>query len=139
MIKAPPHWMEKQLAVDAAKSSAAFRTERLAPTEAWKEQFTKSSERFVTLFKELGQLAPNRISDAALASAYKLNLGEALRYLSGPPISDDDLKELAEVSTLAPGVLSRDKAKLRKVFGVIQQTIDPYRFPWIIVEASSDR
>ena len=52
--------------------------------------------------------------------------------MSGPPISDDDLKELAEVPTLAPGVLSRDNAKLRKVFSVIQQTIDPYRFPWIV-------
>jgi len=129
MSKAPPRWTAKELAADAEKSAAAFRTERLAPTEAWKQHFTKSRERFVALFKELGELAANKISDAALASAYKLNLGEALRYLSGPPISDDDLKVLAEVPTLAPGVLSHDKAKLRKVFAVIEQTIDPYRFP----------
>jgi len=132
MSKAPPRWTAKELAADAEKSAAAFRTERLAPTEAWKQHFTKSRERFVALFKELGELAPSKISDAALASAYKLNLGEALRYLSGPPISDDDLKVLAEVPTLAPGVLSHDKAKLRKVFAVIEQTIDPYRFPWVL-------
>lgn len=132
MSKPPPRWTAKQLAHDAGKSAAAFRTERLAPTEAWRQHFTKSSERFSALFKELGQLAPNKISDSALASAYKSNLGEALRYLSGPPISDDDLKVLAEVSTLAPGVLRNDKAKLRKVFAVIEQTIDPFRFPWVI-------
>lgn len=132
MSKAPPRWTAKQLAADAQKSAAAFRTQRLAPTQAWKEQFTKSSDRFAALFQELGELGPDKVSDAALSSAYKLNLGEALRYLSGPPISDDDLKILAEVSTLAPGVLSRDKAKLRKVFAVIEQTIDPYRFPWVV-------
>ena len=131
MSKAPPRWTATQLAADAEKSAAAFRRERLAPTEAWKEHFTRSNERFAALFKELGELAPGKISDAALASAYKLNLGEALRYLSGPPISDDDLKVLADVPTLAPGVLVRDRAKLRQVFSIIEKTIDPYRFPWV--------
>ena len=132
MTKSPPRWTAKQLAVEAGKSAAAFRTERLAPSEAWKQHFTKAKERFAALFKELGQLAPKGISDAALASAYKLNLGEALRYLSGPPISDDDLQTLADVSTLTPSSLITDKVKLRKVFSVIEQTIDPYRFPWIL-------
>ncbi|MEO5958511.1 MAG: XamI family restriction endonuclease, partial [Opitutaceae bacterium] len=106
MNKMPPRWTAKQLAADAAQSAAAFRTQRLAPTEAWRQHFTKSKERFTALFGKLGELAPNKISDAALISTYKGNLGEALRYLSGPPISDDDLKVLAEVPTLAPGVLS---------------------------------
>lgn len=132
MTKSPPRWTAKQLAVEADKSAAAFRTERLAPSEAWKQHFTKAKERFAVLFKELGQFAPKGISDTALASAYKLNLGEALRYLSGPPISDDDLQTLAGVSTLTPSALITDKVKLRKVFSVIEQTIDPYRFPWIL-------
>lgn len=132
MTKSPPRWTAKQLSAEADKSAAAFRAERLAPTEAWKQHFTKAKERFAALFKELGELAPNRISDAALASAYELKLGEALRYLSGPPISDDDLQVLADVPTLAPGTLINDATKLRKVFRVIEQTIDPYRFPWIV-------
>lgn len=132
MNKAPPRWTAKQLAADAEKSAAAFRAERLAPTEAWKQHFTKSRQLFTALFEHLGEMAPNRISDACLAASYKQNLGEALRYLSGPPISDDDLKVLAAVPSLAPGVLSADKKKLRKVFAVIQQTIDPFRFPWIV-------
>jgi hypothetical protein len=132
MSKAPPRWTAKQLATEAKTSAAAFRTERLAPTEAWKQHFTQSRERFGALFAQLGELAPDKISDSSLAAAYKGNLGEALRYLSGPPISDDDLKVLADVPTLAPGVLGNDKAKLRKVFGIIERTIDPYRFPWVI-------
>lgn len=132
MTKPPPRWTAKQLAAEAQKSVAAFRTERLAPSEAWKQHFAKARERFTALFKELGELAPDKISNAALASAYKLNLGEALRYLSGPPISDDDLQVLADVPTLAPNALVNDAAKLRKVYWVIEQTIDPYRFPWIV-------
>jgi hypothetical protein len=139
MAKAPPRWTEKQLALDAKISAAAFREERLAPTQAWKEHFTKSNERFTALLNELGELEPTRISDAALASAYKLKLGEALRYLSGPPISDDDLKVLADVPSLAPGVLIRDKQKLRHVFSIIQKTIDPYRFPWVVQRRAPTR
>lgn len=132
MTKIAPRWTSKQLILEAEKSAAAFRAERLAPSEAWKEHFTKAKQRFETLFEQLGQLAPGQISDSALASAYRLNLGDALRYLSGPPISDDDLQRLADVPTLAASSLSNDAAKLRKVFKVIEQTIDPYRFPWII-------
>jgi hypothetical protein len=132
MSKAPPRWTPKQLAVEAEISAAAFRTERLAPTQAWKQHFTQSRKRFSALFAQLGELAPDKISDSSLALVYKGNLGEALRYLSGPPISDDDLKVLADVPTLAPGVLGNDKTKLRKVFSIIERTIDPYRFPWVI-------
>lgn len=136
MSKAPPRWTAKQLESGATISAAAFRRERLAPTEAWREHFAKSNQQFVALFKELGELAPGKISDDALASAYKLKLGEALRYLSGPPISDDDLKVLADVPSLAPGVLARDKASLRQVFSIIEKTIDPYRFPWVVEHRS---
>lgn len=106
------------------------------PTEAWKQHFTRSNERFTVLFKQLGELAPKKISDSALASAYRLNLGEALRYLSGPPISDDDLRVLADVPSLAPGILARDRTKLRQVFSIIEKTIDPYRFPWVVERRS---
>lgn len=127
-----PRWTAKQLAADAEKSAAAFRIERLAPTEAWKQHFAKSRERFAALFERLGDLAPDKISDAALTQTYQGNLSEALRYLSGPPISDDDLKVLADVPTLAPGVLSANPVNLRKVFAVIERTIDPHRFPWVV-------
>ena len=132
MNKTPPRWTAAQLANDAAKSAAAFRTQRLAPSESWKQQIVAARDRFTALFATLGDLAPNKISDKTLALAFKGNLGEVLRYLSGPPISDDDLKVLAEVSSLAPNVLSKDKEKLRKVFSIIEQTIDPFRFPWVL-------
>ena len=129
MSKAPPRWTAKQLAADAAKSAEAFRKERLAPRNV-EQQFQQARERFADLFRELGELAPE-ISDTALASAFNLNLEEALRYLSGPPISKDDLKVLAEARTLAQA-FSAESTELRKVFAVIEKTIDPFRFPWVI-------
>ncbi len=58
-------------------------------------------------------------------------MGEALRYLAGPPISDDDLQVIADVDSIAPGVLKKNPQALRKVFEVIERVIDPHRFPWM--------
>jgi XamI restriction endonuclease len=132
MNRQPPRYSKKQLASDAEISAAAFRKERLAPTEAWKSHYTKSHELFTALFEKLDALAPEGITSATLASVYSGKLGEALRYLSGPPISDDDLKVLSEVASFAPGIISTDAVKLKKVYSVIEKTIDPYRFPWVL-------
>ncbi|MGH8034610.1 MAG: XamI family restriction endonuclease, partial [Lysobacterales bacterium] len=34
--------------------------------------------------------------------------------------------------SLAPGVLKKSPAKLRKVYEVIERIIDPFRFPWVV-------
>jgi hypothetical protein len=54
-----------------------------------------------------------------------------MRYLCGPPISDDDLQVLADVRSLSPAVLAADMKSLRSVFAVIERFIDPERFPWV--------
>ncbi|MDP2143126.1 MAG: XamI family restriction endonuclease [Gallionella sp.] len=130
----PPRWTEEELSADADISAANFRAERLSPTQAWSDHYHAARAKFETLFGELGDLDPKNFTDASLALAYKGKLGEALRYLAGPPISDDDLKVIADVSSLAPGVLSADPASLRKVFDVIERVIDPFRFPWVIAQ-----
>ena len=56
---------------------------------------------------------------------------EALRYLAGPPISDDDLRVISEVDSISPAMLDKDPAAMRKVFDVIARVIDPHRFPWM--------
>ncbi len=132
MNRQPPRYSKKQLTADAEISAAAFRKERLAPTEAWKLHYTTSRARFTALFEQLESLAPTGVTSKTLAAVYKGELGEALRYLSGPPISDDDLKILSEVPSFAPGVISTDESKLKKVYSVIEKTIDPYRFPWVL-------
>lgn len=54
----------------------------------------------------------------------------AFRYLAAPPVSEDDLKTLAD-TTLSANALSRDLEQATRVREVILQVIDPHRFPWI--------
>lgn len=131
MTSSPARWTTEELAEDAATSSAQFRAERLAVSDSWATHYNSARDKFEMLFKKLNDLNPAAITNDNLAEAYGLGLGEALRYLAGPPVSDDDLQVLADVDSIAPGILKKDTEALRKVFGVIERVIDPYRFPWM--------
>lgn len=54
----------------------------------------------------------------------------AFRYLAAPPISEDDLKTLAE-TTLSAAALRRDAGGARRVRDTVLHIVDPRRFPWI--------
>jgi hypothetical protein len=136
MTGRPPRWTEEQFTTNANIAASNFRHERLLPTEAWAGHYKTARAKFESLFTQLGDLDPQHFSDTTLALAYKGKLGEALRYLAGPPISDDDLKVLADVSSLAPTILSANHEAIRKVFDVIERVIDPFRFPWVIERRS---
>ena len=56
----------------------------------------------------------------------------AVRYLSGPPVSADDLKELAgDGVSLAPTRLLRDPEMAKLVVDTVLLGLDRTRFPWI--------
>lgn len=133
MTNSPPRWTPDELAEDAATSASQFRAERLAVSDSWEMHYNQARSKFEQLFRKLSDLTPGAITDDNLAEAYGLGLGEALRYLAGPPISDDDLHVIADVDSIAPGVLKKNPEALRKVFAVIERVIDPHRFPWIEV------
>lgn len=131
MTSAPPRWTTDELKADADISAGEFRSERLSATDSWDAHYKSARTKFELLFQQLSDLNPGVISDDNISDAYGLGLGEALRYLAGPPISDDDLQVIADVDSIAPGVLKKNPEALRKVFGVIERVIDPHRFPWI--------
>lgn len=131
MNHSPPSWTTAELTEAAAVSSSLFRAERLESSNAWEQQYTQARAKFEKLFEMLSDLAPGGVDDTRLARAYAQGLGEAIRYLAGPPISDDDLKVLADVDSISPNVLAKNNDELRKVFEVISTVIDPHRFPWI--------
>ncbi|RDI20715.1 XamI restriction endonuclease [Pseudacidovorax intermedius] len=131
MSALPPRWTTAELAADAEAAAAQFRVERLAVSDSWDVHYKAARRKFEQLFEKLSDLNPGEINEGSLSEAYGLGLGEALRYLAGPPISDDDLRVIADVDSIAPGVLSRDPVALQKVFGVIERVIDPHRFPWM--------
>jgi hypothetical protein len=131
MTISPPKWTAEDLAENAATAVALFRAERLAISDSWETHYNLAREKFELLFKKLGDLNPRAITNESLAEVYGLDLGEALRYLAGPPISDDDLQVIADVNSISPGVLRKNPESLRKVFDVIDRVIDPHRFPWM--------
>ncbi|MFD1838932.1 XamI family restriction endonuclease [Paracidovorax cattleyae] len=131
MTSSPIRWTKAELAADAATSAAQFRAERLAISDSWEGHYKQANGKFELLFKTLSDLNPHAITNDKLAEAYGLGLGEALRYLAGPPISDDDLRVIADVDSIAPGILRKKPESLSKVFKVIEQVIDPHRFPWV--------
>jgi len=131
MINSPAVWTNDELSEDAAIASSLFRAERLGVSNEWTTHYESARKKFESLFHKLNDLNPAGITNKNLEEAYGEGLGEVLRYLAGPPISDDDLKVIADVTSLAPGVLKKDSVSLRKVFTVIEQVIDPHRFPWI--------
>ncbi len=58
------------------------------------------------------------------------DLRTAFRYLAAPPISEDDLKTLAETN-LSATALRSDEEQARRVRETVLQVIDPHRFPWL--------
>ncbi len=127
----PRRWTTAELAQDSALSANAFRSDRLGNSDAWATQYKAAYEKFSLLFEKLGNLGTGVLTNDQLAEAYDARLGEALRYLAGPPISDDDLRVIADVESLAPGMLKKRPDQLRKVYEVIERIIDPFRFPWV--------
>ncbi len=57
-------------------------------------------------------------------------LAEAVRYLTGPSISEDDLKTLADAASLTRARLQAQPELLPRVLAVIRAALDARRFPW---------
>lgn len=130
-MKSPPRWTEAQFASASKEARALFRTERLGePLAHWQKHFDSATEEFKRLFVELGIDTGTGLKRADIARLYEEKLGDALRYLAGPPISEDDLKLLADTS-LAPGPIGKDPKAAARILAVIEQAVDPRRFPWL--------
>lgn len=74
----------------------------------------------------------SKIASTALEVFTDKRLLDAFRYLAGPPISEDDLKVLANAPSLAKGRLSRDTAALVRLIDVVRQVLDRRRFAWVV-------
>lgn len=131
MTKTPPRWSGEQLTYDAAISIGQFRGERLQASDAWTTHYLSARAKFDALFQALDDLRSASATDDGLTEVFRRDLGEALRYLAGPPISEDDLQVIAGVKSLSPGVLGKDPEASRRIFDVIRRVIDTHRFPWV--------
>jgi hypothetical protein len=127
----PPRWTAEVLEADRQRAIALFRSERLdEPLEDYLEAFDKYRGHVEELLEKTGGLSD--FESAALEVFMDEHLLEAFRYLAGPPISEDDLKVLAEAPSLAKGRLRDDREALGRLIDVVRQVLDRRRFTWVV-------
>ena len=129
----PPIWNAAELARDAERAKAAFRTRRLRePLELYSRFFQSFAPIVAGMIDRLPRLASDAHveNDAVADIIADDDLRTAFRYLAAPPISEDDLKTLAETN-LSATALRSDEEQARRVRETVLQVVDPHRFPWI--------
>jgi hypothetical protein len=125
----PPTWNPVQLEADRIRAIENFRRERIEePLEAYLEAFDRYQGSVEELLEATVDL--RELNERAIDILTNRSLLEAFRYLSGPPISEDDLKTLAEAA-LAPSRLREDAAMVNRIIEVVKMQLDRRRFPWI--------
>lgn len=126
----PPVWTGYELEVASLASVRLFREERM---EEPLEQYLQAFDHYRGAIEDLlAATADLTILDSESIDAITdKSLLKAVRYLAGPPISEDDLKTLAEAS-LAPSKLRNDPEMARRVIDTVLIGLDHQRFPWVV-------
>lgn len=135
ILKPPPVWTEAQLEEARLEAVERFRRERLEePLEDYLtlfDRFAAAGEQFLNKTDDLTHLLDNAIdvlSDADLLFVF--------RYITGPPMSEDDLKAVADVPSLAAGRLAKRPSDVSSLVGTVSTALDPRRFRWILDKRS---
>ena len=131
-MRSPRNWTTAELAQDAEQAVAVFRRQRLQePLELYSQFFESFAPVFADVIARLPRLARDPFDPAVVSDLVAdKNVRTAFRYLAAPPISEDDLKTLAE-TTLSAARLRSEPTQAERVRNIILQIIDPHRFPWI--------
>lgn len=127
----PPVWTSAQLDAERAKSSAIFSNVRLEePLEDYLEAFDQYQGYVEEVLETTLDLTD--LETPALDVLGDPRLLEAFRYLAAPPISADDLKALADASSLNASCLRKSPADVERLIGVVRQVLDRRRFAWVV-------
>jgi len=128
----PPRWTEEQLEGDRIVATEFFREERMKePLERYLDFFDERQSSFEELLETLVDIDVSEINDETVLKVLTTpELLRSFRYLSGPPISEDDLEVVANAS-LAPTKLRRSPQQARAIFKTVIAGLDRRRFPWV--------
>ena len=109
-----------------------FRRQRLdEPLELYSRFFETFAPVLESLVDQLASLAADPPDPETIAGLLAdPDVRTAFRYLAAPPVSEDDLKTLAE-TTLSAAALRGDAEQARRVRDTVLHIIDPHRFPWV--------
>jgi hypothetical protein len=129
----PPRWSAEDLDKNSARATEIFRRERLEePLEDYLEAFDEYQANVEDMFETTIDLTD--LDETAIQFLTDPKLFAAFRYLAGPPISDDDLKTVAEVQSLNASQLRGDPEAVKRIISVVTTGLDRRRFPWVVQE-----
>lgn len=132
---APRTWTEAELGEQAQIALDGFVDRRLAePEETYAAHFKARRRALVRLFRKLSGVDPGNPSAALVRDVISdEDLFAALRYVAGPPVSEDDLGVLVtrNVSGIAKKALTTGDDLPVAVLKLICRMADPFRFPWV--------
>ena len=117
---------------DAAVAKSTFRNERLLePLDLYNKFFTTFAEIFRELINKLPDVTAEPVDAELIADLIDgRDAQKAFRYLTAPPISEDDLETVAD-ATLTPSRLRTDAGSAKRIRDTVLTIIDPHRFPWV--------
>lgn len=129
-MKRPPVWTREQLDEHRLIATERFRRTRMEePLEQYLASFDESQEAIEELLEYTLDLTDLNSNIVEVLTAPKLL--EAFRSMAGPPVSEDDLKVVAE-ATLSKTRLLSDQEAISRIRQVILSGLDRRRFPWVI-------
>lgn len=132
-MKEPPVWTEDELEEASKKAEEHFRESRhTEPLEVYLDLFDEYQGIVEEVMEETVDLT--QLEERALDLMSDKRKREVFRYLSGPPVSEDDLKVLMKARSLAPTTLRNDSALLSRVVAFMRDWHDRRRFPWVTDE-----
>jgi hypothetical protein len=128
----PKNWTLAELTDDTGTAKTLFRQQRLdEPLELYSEFFETFAPIFSNIIDRLPALSEDPVDPETMAELVRDgDVRTAFRYLAAPPVSEDDLKTLAE-TTLSATALRSDAEQARRVRDIVLHIIDPHRFPWV--------
>ncbi len=129
-MKSPPVWSQDHLEKERLLSEEHFRLGRhTEPLELYLVLFDDYQAVVEEVLEQTLDLSDLRAQAPALiADARKF---EVLRYLSGPPVSLDDLKVLLRTKTFSKNQIGSDPDLLNRLVNFMQDWHDRRRFPWV--------
>ncbi len=102
------------------------------PLEDYLEAFDEYQGHIEEMLETTVDLS--QLESTALDVLTDPNLLNVFRYLAGPPISQDDLKVLADAKSLSKGHLKSKPEDVQRLIGIVHQVLDRRRFAWVIEE-----
>ncbi len=126
----PPVWSDEELHDHSERAREHFRQVRLTePLEVFLEFFDEFRGVVGKVLEQTVDLS--RLREEAVDLIQDRRKLEVIRYLAGPPVSEDDLKILIGTDSLAPSRFGNDEDLVDNFVGFIQDWHDRRRFPWL--------